>query len=247
MRKPVRPVKVMSWPLSSINDRARLFLNILLQTIEICAEWLNHMRKGGHAVWANVLRAYAQLHLADRPHKLHQVTTHTSFHKLQLLNFASGAFVHVSVPSSLSPSITQAWCTTFPGLHAAAWSDAASCTYLLEMQLFTLISNHARRLSRLAGAMLQVADDLVQVIKLVAEHPEAQLASIALPGLPADIKGYVSGVETVVSGVRFIADAWDSAIRYACSLGCVLYLPIHGDMPSNALVMQPYVACQAHA
>jgi hypothetical protein len=95
--------------------------------------------------------------------------------------------------------------------------------------------------------MLQVADDLVQVRKLVAEHPEAQLASVALPGLPADVKGYVSGVETVVSGVRFIADAWDSAIRYACSLDCVLYLPIHGDMPSNALVMQPYVACQTHA
>ncbi|KAL0043082.1 hypothetical protein WJX79_008527 [Trebouxia sp. C0005] len=51
------------------------------------------------------------------------------------------------------------------------------------------------------------------VIELVAEHPELQLASLALPGLPSDVKGYVSHVETVVSGVRFIADAWDSAIR----------------------------------
>ncbi len=95
--------------------------------------------------------------------------------------------------------------------------------------------------------MLQVADDLVQVIKLLEEQPEVQLASIALPGLPSDVQGYVSAVETVVSGVRSIADAWDSAIRYACSLGCELYLLIHGDMPSAAVVMQPYVACQAHA
>ena len=94
--------------------------------------------------------------------------------------------------------------------------------------------------------MLQVADDLVLVIKLVAEHPEVQLASIALPGLPSDIKGYVSGIETVVCGVRSIADAWDSAIRYAVSRGCAMYLPIHGDMPSTA-VMQPYVACQVCA
>ncbi len=95
--------------------------------------------------------------------------------------------------------------------------------------------------------MLQVADDLALVIKLLAEHPEVQLASIALTGLPSDVKGYVSGVETVVSGVRSIADAWDSAIRYAVSRGCELYLPIHGDMPSAVVVMQPYVACQAHA
>ncbi len=95
--------------------------------------------------------------------------------------------------------------------------------------------------------MLQVADDLVLVTKLVAEHPEVQLASIALPGLPSDVKGYVSGVETVVSGVRSIADAWDSAIRYACSLGCEPYSPVHRDMPSTAVVMQPYVACQTHA
>ena len=94
--------------------------------------------------------------------------------------------------------------------------------------------------------MLQVADDLVVLIKLLAEHPDVQLASIALPGLPSDVKGYVSHVETVVSGVRAIADAWDSAIRYACSLGCELYLPIRGDIPST-VVMQPYVACQAHA
>ena len=32
--------------------------------------------------------------------------------------------------------------------------------------------------------MLQVADDLVQVIKLLEEHPEVQLASIALLGFP---------------------------------------------------------------
>ena len=93
--------------------------------------------------------------------------------------------------------------------------------------------------------MLQVADYLVLVIKLVAEHPEVQLAGIALPGLPSDIKRYVGGVETVVSGVRSIADAWDSAISYACRLGCELYLPVHGDMPSPAVVMQP--SCQAHA
>ena len=95
--------------------------------------------------------------------------------------------------------------------------------------------------------MLQVADDLVQVVKLLEEHPEVQLTSIALPGLPPDVQGYVSAVETVVSGVRSIADAWDAAIRYAYSLGCELYLPVHGDMPLAAVVMQPYVACQAHA
>ena len=95
--------------------------------------------------------------------------------------------------------------------------------------------------------MLQVADDLVLVIKLVAQHPEVQLASIALPGFPADVKDYVSGVEMVVSGVQFTADAWDLAIRYVCSPGCELYLPIRGDMPSTAVVMHPYVACQAHA
>ncbi|KAA6424877.1 MAG: hypothetical protein FRX49_05051 [Trebouxia sp. A1-2] len=99
------------------------------QTIDICAEWLKHVGKDGHAVWATVLTAYAQLHLAERPRKLRQV-----------------------------------------------------------------------------------AEDLVLVTKLVAEHPEVQLASIALPGLPSDIKGYVTGVETVVCGVRCIADAWDSAI-----------------------------------
>jgi hypothetical protein len=95
--------------------------------------------------------------------------------------------------------------------------------------------------------MLQVADDLVQVIKLLEEHPEVQLASIALPGLPSDVKGYVSAVETVVSGVRSIADAWDSAVRYVWSPGCEVLLPVHGDMPSTAVIMQPYVACQAHA
>ena len=94
---------------------------------------------------------------------------------------------------------------------------------------------------------MQVAEDLVLVTKLVAEHPEVQLASIALPGLPSDIKGYVTGVETVVCGVRCIADAWDSAIRYACSLACGLYMPMRGSMSSTAVVMQPYVACQAHA
>ncbi len=95
--------------------------------------------------------------------------------------------------------------------------------------------------------MLQVADDLVLVIQLLEEHPEVQLASIALPGLPSDVQGYVSAIETVVSGVRSTADAWDLAVRYACSLGCELYLPVHGDMPSTAVIMQPYVACQAHA
>lgn len=85
-------------------------------------------------------------------------------------------------------------------------------------------------LSSLAGAMLQVADDLVLVIKLVAEHPEVQLASIALPGLPSDVKGYVRGIETVVSGVRSTADAWDAAVRYVCSLGCEVFLLVPGDM-----------------
>ncbi|DBA69333.1 TPA: hypothetical protein ACH3X2_012911 [Trebouxia sp. C0005] len=111
------------------------------QTIEVCAEWLNHIGTGGHAVWAIVLTAYAQLQLAEQPHKLRQV-----------------------------------------------------------------------------------ADDLVVLIKLLAEHPDVQLASIALPGLPSDVKGYVSHVETVVSGVRAIADAWDSAIspQHGCHLKDVL-------------------------
>ncbi|KAL0048367.1 hypothetical protein WJX82_001763 [Trebouxia sp. C0006] len=100
------------------------------QTIDICDDWLDYVGRGGHAVWANVLSAYAQLHLADRPRKL-----------------------------------------------------------------------------------CQVADDLVNVIKLLEEHPEVQLASTALPGLPSDVQGYVRGIQTVVSGVRSTADAWDLALR----------------------------------
>ncbi|DBA78238.1 TPA: hypothetical protein ACH3X2_008192 [Trebouxia sp. C0005] len=51
------------------------------QTIDICAEWLNHVGKGGHAVWANVLTAYARLNLARRPHKLRQVADDLSCHR----------------------------------------------------------------------------------------------------------------------------------------------------------------------
>ena len=95
--------------------------------------------------------------------------------------------------------------------------------------------------------MLQVADDLVNVIKLLEEHPEVQLASTALPGLPSDVQGYVRGIQTVGSGVRSTADAWDLALRYVWSPGCRVLLPVHGDMPWTAVVRQPYVACQAHA
>ncbi len=58
--------------------------HLLLQTMDICDDWLDHVGRGGNAVWANVLSAYAQLHLAERPRELRQVTTHTSFHKLHL-------------------------------------------------------------------------------------------------------------------------------------------------------------------
>lgn len=91
----LRPVKVISWPLSSINDRIQL----LLQTMDVCDEWLDHVGTGGHAVWANVLSAYAQLHLVERPHKLRQVTTHTSFHSFHLLSSVLRAFVQASAPS----------------------------------------------------------------------------------------------------------------------------------------------------
>ena len=70
--------------LESINDRIQL----LLQTMDICDEWLDIVGKGGRAVWANVLSAYAQLHLVEWPHKLRQVTTHTSSHKLHSLSSA---------------------------------------------------------------------------------------------------------------------------------------------------------------
>ena len=64
-------------------------MNVLLQTMDICDKWLDHVGTGGHAVWASVLTAYAQLHLVERPHKLRQVTTHISFHKLHFLSSAS--------------------------------------------------------------------------------------------------------------------------------------------------------------
>ena len=129
--------------LSYIDDRLKLFFNILLQTIDICAEWLNHVGKGGHAVWANVLTAYARLNLARRPHKLRQVTTHTSFQKFCLLTYLLGAFVQVSAPSSFSTIMIQAWCTNLPDNFKIVWlarSWLVWRTFLYILQLFTLIS-----------------------------------------------------------------------------------------------------------
>ena len=67
--------------------------------MDVCDEWLDHVGTGGLAVSAKVLGAYAQLHLVERPHKLRQVTTHTSFHQLHLLISVLRAFVQPSAPS----------------------------------------------------------------------------------------------------------------------------------------------------
>ncbi len=77
-------------------------IQLLLQTMDICDDWLDRVGSGGHAVWANVLRAYAQLHLAERPRELRQVTTHTSFHKLLLLN---SALEHLYKPQCLPQAL----------------------------------------------------------------------------------------------------------------------------------------------
>ena len=61
--------------------------------------------------------------------------------------------------------------------------------------------------------MLQVADELENITKLAAEHPKAQLGTIALPGLPTDPTGYLRGVRTVLTGARRMADTWDAVIR----------------------------------
>jgi len=70
--------------------------------MDICDDWLDHVGRGGHAVWASVLSAYAQLHLVERPRELRQVTTHTSFHRLHVLTSVLRAFVQASAPSSFS-------------------------------------------------------------------------------------------------------------------------------------------------
>ena len=156
-------------------------------------------------------------------------------HELPQISFAQ--FCIESICTNLSALLMLSYHNTSP-VHKAFWLAQLMVPYhntslvhrtfwlvrtclvwrafLYIHQLFTLISKTCQALVKvcLAGAMLQVADDLVSVIKLLEEHPEVQLASIALPGLPSDVQGYVRGIETVMSGVRSTADAWDLALRY---------------------------------
>ena len=113
---------------------------LLLQTMDVCDEWLDHVGTGGHAVWANVLSAYAQLHLVQRPQKLRQVTTLTSSHRHCVLSSALEHLYKSWCPPHALHNISLVQNFVWLVRTCLVWSGAPSCTSLLEMHLFTLIS-----------------------------------------------------------------------------------------------------------